>query len=798
MLKNYFKTALRNLLKNKTFSLINIVGLSLGLACCMLIILYTKDEVSFDSFHANKSRLYQLTCDRFEKEGTHEKFAIAAMVQGPAFKQAIPGIDAYVRVNNKQLVIKKGGETFNESFTWADDNFFSVFSFPLLYGQADNVLSNLHSAVLTDEMAEKYFGNASPTIIGKTLLVEINGNFEPFIITGIAKKAPQNSSIKFNIILPFKYLQQVNPDNGWMWVSYPTYFLLNKNANVGTVKGNMQAVYKTQAKAEIDLNHEAGYDNTFIWGLKPFTQMHLNTDYEGTPEASNPIYSYVLSGVAVFILLIACINFINLTVTQSLKRSKEIGIRKVVGGLRKQLTKQFLGESMAVCFISFLLAFALAYAALPMFNELANKRLSLPYLFDAKLAVGFALLFIVTGLAAGFYPALVLSGFNPVETLYNRVKFSGKNRLAQSLVVIQFSLAAFLIIATLFIYAQFSLLTKTSLGYDDKNLVEFTVDKAVMNKPLMDVCKTLLLKLPGVEDASYSNIGKFGGKTIANNKELTAVYERVDYNYLQTLQTAIIEGRNFSKDFPSDSTDAVLVNETFANEAGWQNAVGKTVDYMNLPGWGNRKITVVGVARDYHYESLKEKIKPQIFTMETALPLGKFLVRIKPTNIPLTVAAIEKVFHTIEPDHPFEYYFKDDLNNKSYEAESKWKQIITLGAILTIFISCTGLFGLAMLSAQKRAKEISIRKTLGASAGRIVQLVSADFLKLVFISFFIAVPIAGYAVNSWLQNFAYRVALSWWMFALAGALSLIIALAAVSFHTIKAALSNPVNALRSE
>jgi putative ABC transport system permease protein len=795
MFRNYVKTALRSLTRNKYFTVINMAGLSIGLACCILILLYAKDEFSYDRFHSNKDLLYQLTCDRIEKEGTDEKFAIAAMVQGPAFKREIPEIREFVRVNNKQGVIKKGNEVFNEGITWADENFFSVFSFPLLSGDPGKALASLHSIVLTEEMAQKYFGAGNA--IGKTLGVEMNGRFEPFVVSAVAKKPPENSSIKFKLVLPFKYLEQENPDNGWMWVSYPTYFLLNQQVSLQAIRAKMEKVYEVQAKPEIDMNHQAGYDNKFIWGLTPLVQMHLNTDFEGAPEASNPIYSYILTAIATFILLIACINFVNLRMAQSIKRNKEIGIRKVVGGLRRQLVWQFLSESLMICLVSFLLAILLAGSALPVFNKMAGKNLSLATLFDLRLFVGLVLLFLVTGILAGLYPALLLSGLNPLQALDGRSKYGNRNYLAKCLVVLQFALATFLIIATFFVSEQFNYMTKADLGYHDRDLVEFTADKGIMNKQLMDLMKTAYSGTPGVEMVAYSNVGRFGGKTQAGGKEFGATYERIDADYLATLQIPVLSGRNFSEALPSDSLSSVLVNETFAREAGWNDPVGKTVDFMNFPGWGDRKIRVIGLVKDYHYESLKEKIGPQLFTMDSHMPLGRFTVRIDPQNIPATIHAMEKTWRLLIPDHPFEYYFKQESNRRAYEKEGRWKSIISLGALLTIFISCIGLFGLAMLSTERRYKEISIRKVLGASTGQVLRLISLDFVKLVFIAFLIAVPASWYAIDRWLQNFAYRIGISWWIFGFAGILALGIALFTVSFHAIKASLANPVHSLRN-
>ncbi len=796
MYKSYFKIGWRNLLKNKAFSFINITGLSIGLACCMLLFLYTKDEVSFDNFHKNKSLLYQLTVNRTEQKGSGKKFAMAAMVQGPAFKQAIPEIDEFVRVRHQQLTVRKEKEIFTEKISWADVNFFSVFSFPLLSGNPKNALADIHSLVLSEQTALKYFGSID--VLGKSLDIDVDGNFETFIVTAIAQDCPQNSSIKFNVVLPFNYLEEVHPDNGWHWVSFPTYFLLNPKADPKDLPAKMQKVYQTQAAQEIDEMKLMGYGDQFIWGVLPFNTMHLNTEFEGTPESSSPIYSYILSGISVLVLIIACINFVNLTVAQSIKRGKEIGIRKVIGGHRHQLVAQFLGESFLVCFIAFLLAILLAQLCLPIFNQLAGKQLNLNYLLDAQLIGGAIALFIITVFTAGFYPALVLSGFNPIKTLYNRGTLGGRNYLAKSLTVVQFSVAAFLIIATLFIYAQFNLLTKMNLGYDDKNVIEVTVEKAIMNKAFSRLLKAEFSGVKGVENVAPKNIGKFGGTTKANDKEFVAVYDRVDEDYLKALRIELVTGRNFSRDFPADSINSVMVNETFIKEAGWFDPIGKTIDFMNIPGWGNKKITIVGVVKDYHFESLKEKIKPQVFTYEPKLPLGKFLIRINPSNIPETLTALENTYRKALPFDPFQYSFVEENNYNNYQGELKWKQIITIASWIAIFITCIGLLGLTALATERRTKEIGIRKTLGASATQIVVLISQDFIKLVIIGFFIAAPIVWFAIDSWLQGFAYRVQMSGWIFALAGVLAMSFALLTIGIQAFTSALSNPVNSLRSE
>lgn len=486
MFSNYFKIAFRNLWRSKAFSLINIAGLSIGLACCMLIFLYTKDEVSFDRFHEKKSQLFRTTIRVINKQGEEMKMGGSGMVEGPAFKREIPEVEDFVRVQQERFLVKKGNETFNQEAWYVDENFFTVFSFPLIAGDPKKVLSELNSMVLSDETAEKYFGTADA--VGKTLALEINGKFEPFVVSGVAKRAPQNSTLKFTILLPFKYNEKLHPDDQWMSIFMNSFLVLNPKANPQVVATKMNRVFATNAKNQLEEARQKGFDGKWIWGLQPFLQIHLSTDYRadnGLSDASNPIYSYILTGIALFILLIACINFVNLTVAQSLKRGKEIGIRKVVGGQRSQLIRQFLGESFILCFLAFMLAVMLTELALPVFNELANKRLAMSYLFDFQLVAGFIGLFLLTGFAAGFYPALVLSGFNPVQTLYNRTRFASRNYLAKSLVVVQFALATFLIISTLFIYAQFDYLTHKQLGYNDKNVA--VVELGVSDNKLTEV-----------------------------------------------------------------------------------------------------------------------------------------------------------------------------------------------------------------------------------------------------------------------------------------------------------------------
>src|SRR5436190_3428534 len=575
---------------------------------------------------------------------------------------------------------------------------------------------------------------------------------------------------------------------------------LYDNVNQQATEKQMQSFYVADAKQTFYemLKNDGGNPDDIPMGtyfFQPYLDMHLNTVLgasNGLTNASNPMYSYLLSGIALFVLLIACINFVNLTIARSVKRAKEIGIRKVMGGQRKQLIFQFLGESFFLCTVAFVLAIALVQLFLPLFNELTNKTLAISYLFDAKLIASYIALFIMTGLLAGFYPALVLSGYNPVQTLYSRFQIAGKNYLQKSLVVLQFTLASFLIIATYTIYAQFKLLTKTDLGYDDNNLV--IVNKNGLKNTDAAAFKNELLKNPNIVGVSVKNAGEWGTGT--KNAVGSTVYfagETVDENYLPLLKIPLIAGRNFSTAFPADSVQSVIVNESFAKAANWKNPVGETI---NILGSSNETYHVIGVVKDHHFASLTKKITPQLFNMNGSY--GTYYIRIKPNTAASSLKWIQKTYQQLCPMNPYAYVFKKDDNRKQYADVEKWKQIILFGAILTIFISCIGLFGLSVLSAEKRIKEIGIRKVLGTSVQHIATTLSTDFIKLVAVALIISSPLAYMAANKWLQNFPYRIEMSWWAFASAGILVMLIALFTVSFQSIRAAIANPVKSLRTE
>lgn len=799
MLKNYFLIAFRNIRRNKVYSFINIAGLSLGLAAAMLIILYVKDEVSYDRFQKNLSNTYRIVSVSTSPEGgeTH-KDGNTGYFQGPRFTENVPGIKSFVRIQNEQKDFKNGTDVQSQDLLMVDSNFFSAFSFPLLNGDPATCLLRPNSIVLSEDAAKKQFGTTDA--VGKIMMIKDDSEFVPYSVTAVAKKCPQNSSIKFEVLLPFKESpsDQQNSEN-WFNFFLNTFVVLDAQANVASVEKQMGVFYERDSKEAAKLIEEkyGPVIGKTAYVLQPFSDLHLSKDLpaqNGLSDASNPMYSFILSGIALFILLIACINFVNLTVARSIKRAKEIGIRKVVGSNRKQLIFQFLGESFILSLLAFLTGLLLVWIILPVFNDLSNKSLALSYLFDWKLIGFYLLLFLVTSFLAGFYPALVLSGFSPVETLYSRFTLSGKNYLQKSLVVLQFTLASFLISATLVIYLQFNYLTTEKLGYDDTNLV--MVNKNDLNHDQAKLLQEQLIKNPDIIGVAPKNGGFWATRAKVNgDSAIQFAYETIDESFVPLLKIPIMEGRNFSKDFPSDSSQSVLVNESFVKEAGWKKPLGQEVNFWYK---NNKKYNVIGVVKDYHFKSLNEKIGPQLFTMSPQNNYGMAYIKLRPKTATSSLAFIRTTFKNLFPVSPYSYTFKQDENIKSYEAEAKWKQIMLFGAIFTIFISCIGLFGLSVLSAEKRIKEIGIRKVLGASVGDVVASLSKDFLKLVILSIIIALPVAWIVAGKWLESYPYRIALSGWMFSAAAMLVIFIAMATVSFQAIKAAVANPVKSLRTE
>jgi putative ABC transport system permease protein len=798
MIGNYLKIALRLLGRQKLFSAINIAGLSLGLAACMLIMLYAKDELSFDRFQEKAPTLYRLVRDEYGPDkNLVSRDGNTGMVHGPSFAREIPEIMQCVRFQGERLSVKVGNQVFEQEGHYADSNFFSVFSFPMLTGDPLKALENPYSVVLSAETAKKLFGTVDA--YGKTMELPLGTDraFIPFKVTGVVPESPLNSSIRISMLLPMS-LNTRNGGGDDQWINFylSSFFLLHPDADTAKVQQKLTAIYAKLAARQIqEAKEKYNFNNTMVYRLQPFLDMHLSTVYtatNGLNGASSPVYSRILSGIALFILLIACINFINLSVARSLKRSREIGIRKVTGGTRQQLILQFLGESLLLTMLAFMLALLLVQAILPFFNTVANKQLALGYLLDWKLGSGYILLMLFTAFMAGFYPALVLSGFDPATTLYNRTKLTSRNYLSKGLIVLQFALSTFLIVATITIHSQFNYLTQRPLGYNDKNLLTFRTGELQSDR--LNSFRTELLKLPQVEKVTARQGGFWFTVARVDGKEMDFGLEVVDDNYLQTLEIPLVKGRGFSPDFPGDSATSIMVNESFVKKAGWSDPIGKEVDFFYF----ERKYRVIGVVKDYHYESLLGEIKPQLMIKDPKYRYGLVGVRIREGKAKEALPAIEGLFKQLFPLVPWQYEFKEEQNRRQYESEQRWRQIIAFGAALTILISCIGLFGLATLTAEKRKKEIGIRKVLGASVSSVANRLSVDFLKLVFISALIALPASWWASNKWLENYPFRIEVSAWIMLGALLAVVLVALCTVSYQAIRAAMANPVASLRSE
>lgn len=797
MIKSYFKIGWRNILKSKGYSFINIGGLALGMAAAMLIILYVKDEWAYDTFHQKAPVIYRVVTDWKRPDGSvQHRDGITGYYQGPKFKESIPEISTAVRWMGTGETLKINNEVSDITVYRADDNFFSLFTFPFLSGNPAEALKDPNSIVITEEKALLYFNTTD--VLGKTLDLKADTTFVPYKITGVVKTLPTNSSVKFDFIsrLTISKEDYANQEN-WFNFFLNTFVELHPAANPGVVEAKMAQVYESDAAAAIkEMQEKYNVTEKAVYSLQPLSDIHLSKTYtasSGLFDGSNPTYSYILAGIAFFILLIACINFVNLSIANSLRRSKEIGVRKVVGGSKLNLAIQFLSESFVICFLSFIAAILLVQVSLPLFNSLAQKSISIRSLLDGRLALAYVGLFVITGLVAGFYPSIVLSGLNPVKTLYGRFRFSGKQYMLRTLVVVQFALASFLIMVTLTIYSQFNFLTTKDLGYDDKNLV--VVDKSNMTHDQFKSFQEKLVGRTGVTGVAPKNRGEWNTVAkVSGEKMIKFQYNIVDEAYLPLLKIPVVTGRNFSSEFTADGASSVLVNEAFVKEAGWQDPIGQKVNFW----YRNTEYTVVGVVKNHHYNSLNYEIQPQLFTKKPDENFGCAIIKLSGNDIPSSLAHIEKTYKSMFPDFPYTYEVIEQRNIRQYEQEARWNKIVMSASVLTIFISCIGLLGLAALSAERRVKEIGVRKVMGASVYSVTRLLSSSFIKLVGISFVMAVPAAAIVSNQWLSTYAYRVEFSVWTVLFTILITSGIALITVCSQGIRAALANPVNSLRSE
>jgi putative ABC transport system permease protein len=798
MLKNFIKTAWRNILRNKAFSLINISGLSLGLACVMLIILYVKDEVSFDRFNTKADRTYRIVSQAAGPDGEEHKSGITGGIHADVFKSEIPEIESFCRITGASGLVKKGAGVMSERGLFADNSFFSVFTFPLIEGNAGaGLLNEPNNIVLSESMAKKYFGNTNA--VGKTLQINESGKFEAFTITAVAKEPPVNSSIRFAFLIPIK--RQLKPQsnvNDWFNSWLNSFIVLKRGADPSVVKQKMAAIFESHAgKRMAEFRKQYSPKMYVKYDVQPFLVMHLDKENYSTGNGlapSNTVdYSYILGGIAIFILIIACINFINLTLSRSLRRGKEIGIRKVSGSSRAQLIWQFIGEAFILTVFASLLAILLVKLSLPFFNELSGKNLQALYLVEPQTITLFVLLILVNTILSGFYPAIVLSGFNPVQTLYGKLKISGKNYLGKSLVVVQLTIAVFLSIGTIVMQKQFNFLLHKDLGYTADSVLSVDIpggkaaELAVLKS---EMSKHAFVKQVAVQSNPFTS---FTGTVFKgnNNKELFSTpFFKVDDQFLSMLKIGLVSGHNFSG---RADTSTCLVNQSFVKAMGWKGSpIGERIE-------GNdSKYTIIGVTKDFHSSSLQYAITPLVLMQDPKQEYGVLLLKLNMERKTEAIAAVQKLYKQLIPDQPCNYTFLSDMLADQYTDQNRWKQMISIASCISIFISCMGLFGLATLSIEQRVKEIGIRKVLGASSPAIVQLLSFNYVKLLLLSLLIASPLAWYIMYKWLQDFPYRIEMNGWILVMASAGSLLIVLLTVGFQAARASVANPVKSLRSE
>ena len=808
MLKNYFKIARRNLLKNKTFSLINIIGLAIGLSCFILISLFVLDELSYDKFNANAKRIYRVNSDLLFN-GSDLRLPVASDMMGSTLKKDYPQVEEYTRIftSNGSKLIRKENLFINETrVAHVDSTFFRVFSFPSVNGNTETALNEPNTVVITESTAKKYFGNADP--LGKTIETNDAGK-TLYRITAVIRDMPANSHFHFDFLFSMK---NVNYD----WGSYTshnffTYLLLKEGVNYKEFENKfpdyIDRYVIPQASAFMNIKSRAEFEkagNRLSYSLVPLTKIHLHStdrNFELSPPG-NIQYVYIFSAVAIFILVIACINFMNLTTARSANRAKEVGIRKVLGTERKGLIFQFLSESILMVCFSLLFALLVVILVLPQFNTIASKSIHIKDLFSSWLLPALILLPLIVGILAGLYPAFFLSGFRPVEVLKgNLSQGSRRAGLRSLLVVFQFTTSIILIIGTIIIYGQLHFIQTTNLGFNKDQVLIVDGVYALGNKA--EAFKNDILSTQGVKTATISSYLPVPSSRTDHTLSKTPVMDsktgldlqvwNIDYDYLKTMGMELSKGRNFSRDF-ADS-NAIIINETTAKIIGYDEPVGKNL-YNIDPGGRVTALNIIGVVKNFHYESLRENIGPLCFHLGNSTGFAAF--KITAANIPDVLKKVESAWKSLAPNMPYSYQFMDESFSEMYRSEQRIGNIVMIFSVLAILVACLGLFGLAAFVAEQRTKEIGIRKVLGASVQGIVQLLSKDFVRLVLLSILIAVPIAWYFMHKWLQDFAYRIEISWWIFAMAGTIALFIALVTISFQAVRAALANPVRSLRSE
>ncbi|MBD2702334.1 ABC transporter permease [Spirosoma sp. BT702] len=809
MIRNYLKIAWRNLVLHKAFTAINIIGLAVGLATCLLIVLFVLHELSYDRYHANADRIYRMALNgRIDDKDI--QLAYAPGPAGQALLRDCPGVEAVTRLRKEGAFLVKNGRDIikEEHVAFVDSNFFSVFTIPMLKGHRVNALVEPNTLVLTETIARKYFGRADP--IGKTLTL---GHLGLFRVTGICADVPSNTHFHYDM---FGSFSSVKTGPKWLASGAYTYLRVRDGYSINQVETISRGFASKYIASEIkeffgtDYSEFSQKGNGFSFRFQPITSIHLQSNLDDELEANSDVkYLYIFSAIAFFILLLACINFMNLSTAGSVGRSKEVGIRKVLGSIRKQLVSQFLAESVLVTFLALGLALGLVLLLLPSFNELAGKQFTYRALIDGWMLPGIVLACLLIGLLAGSYPAFVLSSFRPIKVLKGVIQTGTRSGwLRSTLVTVQFVVSISMIIATLVATQQLRFIQNKKVGFD-KEQVLVLHDTHVLGsnvnafkEGLSKLAPVVRIARAGFLPAGLSN-QSVDGVQVRNGSQVTIHRSKgyyIDEDYLPTLGIQLAQGRNFLKDSPAEKSN-ILINEAAVQAYGFKNRAGESPigQQISIVGDGTEgskhTYTVVGVVKDFHFESMRQRIAPLLLFY--GHDVGQLALRIQTSNIPGLLRTIEQRWKA-QTDNPFTYSFLNERFNTIYQSEQRISRLVSIFAGLAVLIACLGLFGLAALTTHQRTKEIGVRKVLGASVASIVALLSKDFMKPVLIAILIASPVAWYAMDQWLQDFAYRINIAWWVFAIAGALSVGIALLTVSFQSVKAALANPIKSLRSE
>ncbi len=799
MLRNYIKIAIRNLLKHKTYSLINILGLSVGLAACLLIVIYVLDELQYDKYHTDADRIYRATIaariNGKELNATNTCTPLAATLA-----REIPEVEASTRFHHAgNFTIRLGDKIFNEEkFLHADSSVFRVFTIPLIQGNSEKALTEPFSVIISEKMAEKYFGKDDP--MGKVLNTDGRVDYK---ITGVFKNVPPQSHIHYDFLASFNSREE-SRDDEWLSNNNWTYVKL-KDANSfesfqSKIQGLVLKYAGPQLKKIVGITMEEWFKNggAYNYVFQPVTSIHLYSGLEGEIEPNgNILYVYIFSVIAFFILVIACINFMNLATARSANRAKEVGVRKALGSMKTQLIHMFLTESVLITLLAMMIAVGLSELFLPAFNDLSGKTLEINLLTNPLVLIALLILSLLVGLLAGSYPAFYLSAFDPIMVLKGKLAGGAKGRILRSILVVgQFSVSVALIIGTLVIRGQIDYVQSKRMGFEKEHVL--IVENIWLMRDQRQSFKQSLLTVDGVEHATVANgvpgqdIGNTAFYTEGQQNDPRLLWTiRSDYDFVKTLKVEMSDGRDFSNAFATDST-AVILNEAAVKILGLTNPTSQAVYRFSE----DKPLRVIGVVKDFNFQSLHQAIQPLIILPENRGSIAA--VRISANNIPATIASIEKVWNQFQAGQPFVYKFLDEQFDALYRAEQRVSKIVGIFAVLAILVACLGLLGLAAYTAEQRTKEIGIRKVLGASVGGIVMLLSKEFLKWVLISNAIAWPLAYYFMNSWLQNFAYRIDLNLSIFAASGIAAILIALLTVSLQAVKAATANPVEALKYE